>query len=440
MGLALGVTVTDGFPALGRPIADVLPTAEVPPVPPPHAASARTMGATNVGFTAALVPARSGFYAGDYRSPGAGTAARMHARRTSREAGFTLIEMLVATALFVFVALAGFEAVRQIGWNVDTLAQRADAAAQVDVMAGMLRSDALSAVAVWKPVSTCGDAVEFMQRNAGGTSFALYVARARRRWSAPPQTGPLNPCDPALETRVAVARIASLTVTAISASALPSHTDPVSGNVDGALFNAAGITAVAADSHALDVDGSHITTGNSVVEVTIDADPVQTTVDLVAGNRPSAYTQVLTYACNGRCEANTPFPEIRNAAFSDCASGYDFQNAPAYYVPAAYGYAALPNGNQRIVVTAYRVTGGYTFAFGGPVPGAAERTWPAALWPPAGSALAGTIADPYPVDYTNNAVRARGAARLAGDLGEPAAFSAELAACADMHADPTFDD
>jgi prepilin-type N-terminal cleavage/methylation domain-containing protein len=363
----------------------------------------------------------------------------MLASRTACEAGFTLIEVLVATALFVFVALAGFEAVRQIGWNVNLLAQRADAASQLDVVAGMLRSDALSAVAVWKPASTCGDAVEFMQRNAGGTSFALYVAQppALVRAAA---AGPLNPCDSALQTQIAVASIVSLSVTDIAATALPSHTDPVSGNVDGTLFNPAGITAVAADSHALDVDGSHITTGNDVIEVTIDADPVQTTVDLVAGNRPSAYTQVLAYACNGRCEANTAFPEIRNTAFTDCVPGYDFQNAPAYYVPAAYGYVALPNGNQRIVVTAYSVTGGYTFNFTGPVPGTAERTWPVALWPPAGSALAGTIADPYPVNYSSNAVQARGAAQLASDLGEPAAFSAELTACADMHADPTFND
>jgi hypothetical protein len=278
-----------------------------------------------------------------------------------------------------------------------------------------------------------------MQRNAGGTSFSLYVAQppALVRAAA---AGPMNPCDPALQTQVAVATIARLSVTDLSATALPTHTDPVSGNVDGALFTPAGITAVAADSHALDVDGSHIATGNDVIEVTIDADPLQTTVDLVAGNRPSAYTQVLTYACNGRCEANGPFPEARNAAYTDCASGYDFQNTPAYYVPAAYGYVGLPNGNSRIVVTAYSVTGGYTFAFAGPVPKSAERTWPVALWPPAGSALAGTIADPYPVNYTANAVQARGAAQLASDLGEPATFAAELTACADMHADPTFDD
>jgi prepilin-type N-terminal cleavage/methylation domain-containing protein len=377
----------------------------------------------------------------DYKGLRAGTEAPVQANGASgasHEAGFTLIEVLVATALFAFVGLAGFEVVRQLGSSVGLLAQRAGAAARLDVAAGMLRSDALSSVAVWKPASTCGDAVEFMQRNAGGTSFLLYVAKASALVRAGAR-GPLDPCDPALQTQTVVPAIAGFAVTRVSAAELPAHTDPVSGNADGGLFVPSGITALAVDSHATDVDGSHITTGNDVVEVTIDADPVLTTVDLLAGNRPSAYTQVLAYACNGRCEASGPFPEIRNAAFTDCAAGYDFQNSATYYVPATYGYASAGNGKQRIVVTAYSVTGGYTFAFSGPIPNTVERTWPIAVWPPAGSALAGTIADPYPVDYTSNAVRARGAPQLAADLGVPAVFAAELTACRDMHADTTFD-
>jgi hypothetical protein len=278
-----------------------------------------------------------------------------------------------------------------------------------------------------------------MQRNAGGTSFLLYVARAANLVRAA-AAGPMNPCDPVLQTQTLVPAVTNFAVTRVPASGLAAHADPVSGNTDGGLFVPAGITAIAVDSHASDVDGSPIPTGNDIVEVTIDADPVQTTVDLLAGNRPSAYTQVLSYACNGRCEATGPFPEIRNSTFTDCAPGYDFQNSAAYYVPAAYAYASAGNGNQRIVVTAYSVTGGYTFAFAGPLPATLERTWPVAVWPPAGSALAGTIADAYPLDYTNNAIQARGGAQVAADLGEPAAFAAELTACADMHADTTFDD
>jgi hypothetical protein len=278
-----------------------------------------------------------------------------------------------------------------------------------------------------------------MQRDAGGASFFLYAVRNGDLVRAG-AAGPMNPCDAALAVQTVVAAVAHFTVTRIAASSLPAHADPVSGNSDGGLLLPGGITAIAVDSHAADVDGSHIVTGNDVIEVTIDADPVLTTVDLLAGNRPSAYTQVLAYTCNGRCEATGPFPEIRNAAFTDCTPGYDFQNSAMYYVPASYGYVNAGNGNQRIAVTAYSVTGGYTFAFSGPLPVTIERTWPVAVWPPAGSALAGTIADAYPVDYANNAIAARGAAQLAADLGEPAAFAAALTACADMHADTTFDD
>lgn len=363
----------------------------------------------------------------------------MRVQAAAAEAGFTLIEVLVATALFVFVALAGFEVLRQLSWNVNLVAQRTGAAAQLDIVAGMLRSDALSAVAIWKPASTCGDAVEFMQRTAGGTSFSLYVARAANLVRAT-AAGPMNPCDSALQTQTVVPAVANVTVARIPAEALPAHADPVSGNPDGGLFVSAGITPVAVDAHALDVDGSHITTGNDVFEVTIDAEPVQTTVDLVTGNRPSAYTQVLAYACNGRCEAGPPFPEVRGAVFSDCVPGYDFQNSATYYVPATFATVPAAGGNLRIVVTAYSVTGGYTFAFGGPSPLTAERAWPASLWPPPGSALAGSIADAYPIDYANNAVQTRGAAQIAADIGASAMYAVELTACADMHADPTFDD
>jgi prepilin-type N-terminal cleavage/methylation domain-containing protein len=424
------VGVVSGIPVgVGLTAAGALP-------PPPHAANANTTGAQKACLTPLPVP--NSTRDDDYEAREAGTDARVH-ENGAPEAGFTLIEVLIATALFVFVAVAGFEVLRGLGWNVNLIAQRNAAAAQLDVVEGMLRSEALSAVAVWKPASTCGDAVEFMQRTAAGTSFLLYATRAANlvRASA---AGPMNPCDDTLQTQTVVPAVARFAVTRVPASGLPAHADPVSGNVDGGLFMPGSITSIAVDSHAADFDGSQIATGNDVIEVTLDADPVRTTVDLLAGNRPSAYTQVLAYACNGRCEATGAFPEIRNAAFTDCVPGYDFQNSATYYVPAAFGAVAAARGNQRIVVTAYNVTGGYTFAFSGPVPTTAERTWPVGVWPPAGSALAGTIADAYPVDYANNAIATRGAAQIAADLGAPAAFAADLTACGDMHADPTFDD
>jgi prepilin-type N-terminal cleavage/methylation domain-containing protein len=370
----------------------------------------------------------------DYAGPIAGTALGVGER--DADAGFTLIEVLLATALFVVVAFAGFDVVRQLSASVALMAQRADAATQLGLAAAEIRSDALSALAVWKPASTCGDAVEFMQRDAGGTTFALYERSAGALVRAT-AAGPMNPCDDALQRRIVVPSVAGFTVTPLPAATLATHADPISGNADGAIFMPAGLTGVSVSSHASDVDGTPIATGNESVEVLLDADPVVTPVDLVAGNRPSAYTQVLSYACNGRCEANGPFPEIRGGTFDDCTPGDDFQHTAAYYVPATYG-TIVTGTLARIVVTSYTVAGAYTFTFGGPAPLTLERAWPVAVWPPPGSALAGTIADPYPVDYAANAIRTRGVTQLAADLGEPAAFAAALSACSDMHADPTF--
>jgi len=348
------------------------------------------------------------------------------------EAGFTLVEVLLGTALFVFVALAAFETLRQLGAHVAQLAQRGTARAQLVTAIAMLRSDAVSAVAVWKPASACGDAVAFMQRDAAGTHFVLY----RQRGAALVRTGgpaPLDPCDATLPVDTLIATIASLRVSAAAATALPAHVDALSGAVDGGLLIPAGIANVAADVHAQDVDGTPIRGGNGLVEVTIDADPRVGIVDLVAGSRPSGYTQLLSYACGGRCAANGPFPEIRGGDYASCRPGFDFQNTSLYYVPATVATQTI--GGQAVFrVTSYWVTGAYTFAFGGVDATSARRTWKPAVWPPG----AASVDDPYPVDYANNAVAAAGPAQVAGDLGEPAAFAAELADCSAMNADAYF--
>lgn len=348
-----------------------------------------------------------------------------------------MLDVLLASVLFAFVALTGFEAVRGLGATAALLAQRASAAAHVDAAAAMLRGDARSAAAVWKPQSSCGDAVELWQRTSAGGTFVLYALRDGSLVRAA-AAGPIDPCDATLALQTLAANVGALTVTQSPATGLPQHADPISGDADGAAFEPAGITAVSADAHVDDASGAPVRSGNDLVEASIVAPPVQRVVDLVAGNRPSGYTQILGYTCNGRCEANGPFPELRNGTYGGCSAGYDFADAPAYYVPAAFGSVATGNGNSRIVITAYTVTGGYTFAFGGPSPLTAERTWTPAQWPPPGSALAATIADPYPLDYANNAVHARGVAQLASDLGEPVTYAAALTACGDMQADATY--
>jgi prepilin-type N-terminal cleavage/methylation domain-containing protein len=350
------------------------------------------------------------------------------------EAGFTLIEVLLATALFAFVGLSAFETLRQLGTNVVQLAQRATARTQLAVALARLRSDAVSAVAIWKPAAGCGDAVAFLQRDAAGTQFVIYRERANALIRTA-GAAPLDPCDPALPVETLVAGVTAFTVASVAASALPGHVDPVSGAADGAMFIPAGIAAVAVDAHAQDADGSPIRAGNGVVEVTVAADPRWGVVDLVAGSRPSAYTHVLRYACGARCAANGPFPEVRGGSYTSCSAAIDFAQSPLYYVPATV-VTEISGGAPQFRVTAYWVTGAYTFAFAGADATTARRTWTPARWPPAGA----VVDDPYPVDYANNAVAARTPAQIASDLDEPSVFATELTDCGAMNADTYFAD
>jgi hypothetical protein len=286
---------------------------------------------------------------------------------------------------------------------------------------------------VWKPPAACGDAVAFLQRDAAGTAFTLYLRRGgalvRARGPAP-----LDPCDAALNVEPLVAAVDELRVTSFAANALPAHRDPVSGAPDDALLVPSGILGVAADAHVRDVDGTPVAAGNALVEVTIDAAPALTVVDLVAGNRPNGFAQVLVYACGGRCSANAPFPELRGASAAGCGVAIAFANAPQYYVPASFALVEAGGGPQ-VRVTSYWVTGAYDFSFGGRDGAAARRLWAPAIWPPGGAVLS----DPYPVDYARSALAAVPPAQIAADVGAAAAYDAELSACAAMQGDASYD-
>ncbi len=353
----------------------------------------------------------------------------MNARTHPADAGFTLIEVLVAMAIFVFVAIAGFETLRQLGAAGTQLAQRANAAAALNTALAQLRADAASASAVWIPSSTCGSAISMMRRSAAGTSFATYVVRSGslQRTSA---AGPISPCDPALQLTTLLTGVAAMTVVAIPASALARHADPVSGNADGGLFRATTPT-VSVSAHALDYDGSTIMTGNNVIEADIDADPAEATIDLMAGARPSGYTDVLSYACGDRCAANTTFPEIASLDVSACTEGApDLPDTSASYVASATGVGAA----GRIVTTAYTVRLRYGFTFTGvSSPVTVYREGPTFVWP-----AAANLSDPYPVDYTANAVRSTGAAALSAFAGTPATLATAASLCAGLETESLF--
>jgi prepilin-type N-terminal cleavage/methylation domain-containing protein len=350
------------------------------------------------------------------------------ARCARDERGFTLIEVLVATAIFIFIALAGFETVRQLGALCVQLAQRAAAASSLNTALAQMRSDASSSAAVWVPNAPCGaPAISMMQRSAAGTSFASYVLRAPSLVRVA-GAGPVDPCDTTLTAQTILTNVTGVTVTAVPAPSLATQ-------ADGAFFRASGITAVAVDSHERDYDGSTILTGNGIVDVAVDADPALAHVDLIAGSRPSGYTVALTYACGPRCQANGTastaiFPELRSLDETTCTiDGADLPNTSAFYVPSATGVGA----GGRIVVTQYRVQlrYGYTFAGGASPALTVYRLGPAFVWPATAS-----LADPYPVDYTANTVIANVAAIIAG--APASGLATDDAICTGMDAETDF--
>jgi prepilin-type N-terminal cleavage/methylation domain-containing protein len=345
------------------------------------------------------------------------------ARAAPEEAGFTLIEVLIATAIFVFVALIGVETLRALGSTVALLAQRATAAAALNTALGQLRSDATSAVAVWVPHAACGPAISMLRRNAAGASFTTYVLRDGSLLRAT-ATGPIDPCSSTLALDTVLTGVGALTASSLAANAIAAHVDPISGNADGGFF-ASAAPVVAVSSHALDYDGTPILTGNTIVEVGIDVDPALTTIDLIAGNRPNAYTNVLTYACGARCAANAVFPEIASLDVDTCtADAPDLPDTSTYYVASATAVGA----NGHLITTAYTVRLRYAFTFGGDGgPLSVERTGPAFTWP-----ASANLSDAYPVDYTNNAVRAAGASTLAAFAGPPANLASAVALCASL--------
>ncbi len=338
------------------------------------------------------------------------------------EAAFTLVEVLIAAAVFVFVAAAAFETLRALGTTALQVTGRVVAAGTLDAAIAQLRSDALSAAAIWLPAAPCGTpAVALMRRDSNGISFQLYAYRDGSLERIAAQAGPIDPCASGLPYDTVIPNVGNVTVASLAASHLTSL-------ADGALFTGA-IPDVRIDSHERDYDGSPITYGNGVTELTVDADPVLTTVDLVPGNVPSGATVALTFSCGGRCAANggtqLAMPEVRGGDYQTCTiNGPSLPNSSAYYVASAFGL----NSRHQIVVTQYNLQLQYSYTFSGGTSGSltVTRVGPAFAWPPSSD-----LSDPYPVDYGANSLTANLGAVIAG--APPSGLGDDDQICAAMN-------
>ena len=234
------------------------------------------------------------------------------------EGGFSLIEVLIATALFGVVTLGAFEAVRQLAAQTRHLAARHLAYAGLERLTAQLRSEARSATAIWSSSPSAGPGhddcvqIDFFTADAAGPAFWSYRTFPNHAAAdaIPPDVlvrlaarAPFAPCDPSQSGAVVLGGItAPLAVASIGASALRAHRDLYVDRADSPFVAASVPSTAPVALGVLDAQGVPVQGGNAVVELRIDTGDGSRVVDLVPGVFPSGFTEVLRYTCPERCD------------------------------------------------------------------------------------------------------------------------------------------
>jgi prepilin-type N-terminal cleavage/methylation domain-containing protein len=291
------------------------------------------------------------------------------------DAGFSLIEVLLAAALFVVVALSAFEMLRQLTSSVQHLSTRHLAYAGLERLSGQLRAEARSATAIWSSAPAAGSAydgcvqIDFYAADAGGPRFWSYRAFPNHAASdAVPPTAlervaanaPLAPCDRSVAGAIVLGGLASApSVTTIAPNALAAHTDAYLQSADSG-FVAASVPATAPiPVGVLDASGNPIAGGNAVLEVRLDTGDASRVLDLVAGTFPSGFTEVLQYTCSARCDVG----HDTNAPKTLTACAMTWQTAWSEYV--VWNDATSNPDGSLTYPGGWFIAGDFVFAYSG---------------------------------------------------------------------------
>ncbi len=234
------------------------------------------------------------------------------------EAGFSLIEVLIATALFAALAAGAFEAVRELAAQSRHLAARHAGYAALERFTAQLRAEARTATAIWSASPSAGGAhddcveIDFFTADAAGPAFWSYRVFPNHAPAdpIPPDAlvrlaarAPLAPCDPAAGGAVVLVGVrAPVSAVTTPPAALAAHRDPYLDGAD-SPFVAASVPATAPVAlGVLDAGGAPVQGGNAVVELRFDTGEGSRAVDLVPGVVPNGFTEVLRYTCSERCD------------------------------------------------------------------------------------------------------------------------------------------
>jgi prepilin-type N-terminal cleavage/methylation domain-containing protein len=281
----------------------------------------------------------------------------------SSERGFSLVEILVAAALFALVASAAFATLRQALADARRLGARHAALGALERLSAQLRAEARGATAIWVGASAGGgrddcDQLDFATADAGGPKFWSYRRFPNHAASdAIPadvlqrvaSTVPIAACALADPAEPVLREVSGFALARFDPSALTAHADPYLAQPDGAFAK-----TVPADPRVPlgmnDADGKPIAGGNTLTELRLDTADGSRVVDLVPGTFPSGFTALLTYACNARCQVghDTNAPKTLTqcavswstdpARFPQPVQAYVYDAATGTYVLTAQGY------------------------------------------------------------------------------------------------------
>jgi hypothetical protein len=291
------------------------------------------------------------------------------------EAGFSLIEVVLAAALFVVVALGAFEIVRQLLQNAQHLGARHRGYAALERLSAQLRAEARTATAIWSSSPSAGagrdDCVQldFFTADAGGTKFWSYRTFPNHGTSDPLSgdtlvrlagTAPIAPCDASQRGEVVLAQLQSPPAVArVAADTLRTHQDVYSADGDSA-FVAANVPATSPQPlGVLDASGTPVRGGNAVVELRLDTGDGSRVIDLLPGVFPNGFTEVLRYTCSERCDVghDSNAPKTLTACTIGWQPGWSTYVRWSDYTTNADGSLSFPAG--------WFIAGAFVFTYSG---------------------------------------------------------------------------
>jgi prepilin-type N-terminal cleavage/methylation domain-containing protein len=297
------------------------------------------------------------------------------------ERGFSLIEILLAAALFVVVSFGALAAVRQLVASEQHLASRHLAYEGLERLTAQWRAEARSATAIWVSSPSAGAGhdgcmqVDFATADAGGPHFWSYRSFPNHGASeAIPGdalerlagSAPIAPCGSAQTGTVIASSVRTFAAARIAAASLPAHVDPVlgAGHLD-SPFAGSAVPDGAVGIGFTDANGSEVRGGNAIVELTIANDDAARVVDLTPGVFPTGYTLALTYTCDDRCTVGHAASAPQT--ITTCTlTGWDL----AWSVPASYQNVPRNDGSGivDVVPSAWWVAGYFVFTYSGTAP------------------------------------------------------------------------